>query len=291
MSEKRADGPAQHGSAAEATGVTDPTFGTEFVMQRESVSVHFWRRGNTNARPVVLTHGAGMDHRMFEPQLPALDAYQVVTWDVRGHGASRPRGRAPLTADAVLQDLFALLDVCELDHPIVAGQSMGGNVSQALVSRRPQRASALIVIDSARNTQPRKLSERMMLPLTGPSLSIWPYRNLKRLSVKGSADTATARVYMQGALDAIDKQDFVHATVAATQFLHPDPSYAVPVPLLVLCGVDDKLGSIAKDFRAWRAAEPDATVLQVPAASHLSNLDNPAFVNRAILEFLERLPP
>jgi 3-oxoadipate enol-lactonase len=275
------------GGTAVPTGTIDPTFGAEFLLERDAVPLHLWRRGTENAPTLVLTHGAGMNHLMFEPQIAALDRHDVITWDVRGHGASRPIGKAPLTADVIVQDLLALLDACEVEQAVLVGQSMGGNLSQAVVYTTPKRASGLVVIDSARNTQPRKLSERLMVPITGPSMYLWPYGNLKKISVSSSADSTSGREYMQAALAAMPKRDFVRATVAATQRLRPDPTYRVPTSLLLLCGEHDKLGSIAEDFEAWRKDEPDAAAFQVPAASHLSNIDNPTFVNRAIDDFLQ----
>ena len=156
-----------------------------------------------------------------------------------------------------------------------------------LVLDHPERASALIVIDSARNTQPLSRTERVEVAVTRPSLELWPYGNLKHLSAKQSADTKGARAYAQEAFDRMSKSDFVEVTTATAKCFEPDARYRVPVPLLLLCGEHDELGSIAAHFDAWKTDQPEATALRVPNASHLSNMDNPEFVNRGILEFLE----
>ncbi len=83
--------------------------------------------------------------------------------------------------------------------------------------------------------------------------------------------------------------DFDQATLAATRCLDPDPDYRVPVPLLLLCGEHDRLGSIARHFDLWRADEPDGVAERVPDAGHLSNMDNPDFVNQAMIRFLDGL--
>ncbi|MER6948692.1 alpha/beta hydrolase [Nonomuraea sp. NPDC000554] len=42
----------------------------------------------------MFSHGAGADHVMFDAQSNYLRAqgYRVITWDMRGHGLSRPAG-------------------------------------------------------------------------------------------------------------------------------------------------------------------------------------------------------
>ena len=39
------------------------------VVERADSRVHAWVTGPTEAPPIVLTHGAAMDHRMFDPQV------------------------------------------------------------------------------------------------------------------------------------------------------------------------------------------------------------------------------
>ncbi len=170
----------------EPTGAHDRVYGEELVLSRPGAEIHLWRR-NPGATPgVVCTHGAGLDHQMFEPQLEHLAAdHEVVTWDVRGHAASGPLTTRRLSPDDAVDDLVALLDACAIDRAVLVGQSMGGNLAQRLVRAHPERAAGLVVIDSARNSQPLRLSERIALPVTGPMLAAWPYGNLKRLSVKG----------------------------------------------------------------------------------------------------------
>jgi 3-oxoadipate enol-lactonase len=59
---------------------------------------------------VVLTHGAGVDHHMFDAQFEALAAsgQRAVVWDMRAHGGSTPNC-VPFTAELALQDLSALV--------------------------------------------------------------------------------------------------------------------------------------------------------------------------------------
>src|SRR5688572_23539635 len=126
------------------------------LLERPGAALHYWLTGPDRAPLIVLTHGAGADHHMFDPQVPVLARHhRVLTWDVRLHGASRPNA-GPFTLALVLDDLLALLDhVGAGQTPIIAlGQSMGGNVAQELAFRHPVRVRALVLIGCACNTWP-----------------------------------------------------------------------------------------------------------------------------------------
>jgi pimeloyl-ACP methyl ester carboxylesterase len=107
------------------------------VLTRHGCPIHYWLHGDDASLPLlVLTHGAGCDHRMFDPQLPALDGLcRTLTWDVRGHGQSRPMGDASFTLDRVVDDLVAILDHIGTGDVIIGGQSMGGLVAQVFAER------------------------------------------------------------------------------------------------------------------------------------------------------------
>ncbi len=74
---------------------------------------------------MVMTHGATIDHRMFNAQVEALSTnYMVLVWDVRGHGLSRPLPKGFRLEDCA-DDLVAILDCLGAGQAFLAGQSMG----------------------------------------------------------------------------------------------------------------------------------------------------------------------
>ncbi|GFN08372.1 hypothetical protein Smic_69280 [Streptomyces microflavus] len=68
------------------TGVEE----TAHSVDVSGARLHYWTAGGADRPAVALTHGAGADHRMFDPQIPALvgAGYRTLRWDVRYHGAS-----------------------------------------------------------------------------------------------------------------------------------------------------------------------------------------------------------
>ncbi len=59
---------------------------------------------------------------------------------------------------------------------------------------------------------------------------------------------------------------------------------SIAVPSLVLVGAEDEPFLNATDYMA--AKIPDAAKVVIPDAGHASNIDQPAAVNEAVLQFL-----
>lgn len=74
------------------------------------------------------------------------------------------------------------------------------------------------------------------------------------------------------------------AALNARDDLLPDLS-AIRVPALVLVGAEDRSLSPERSRRLARAL-PHASLVEIPAAGHLSSLEQPAAVTAAMLDFL-----
>ena len=79
------------------------------------------------------------------------------------------------------------------------------------------------------------------------------------------------------------------AIIAAIRALRdrPDRTAELPeiaVPTLVVVGSDDALSPPA-EARVMAAAMPDARVVEIPGAAHLSNLENPDAFSAALAGF------
>jgi 3-oxoadipate enol-lactonase len=239
---------------------------------------------------IVLTHGAGADHHMFDAQFNDLAASgrRAVVWDMRAHGQSTPNSE-PFSADLALQDLSALVDHLDLSHPVLAGHSLGGNLSQALVRRQPQRFAGLVVMDSTWNTGPLTKTERFLMKVAAPSLRIIPARSLPGLMSRASAVTPEARSDATRAFSQMTKRQFVEVWKATVLLVEPDPIYRTPIPLCLIRGSHDKTGNIARAMPRWADTE-GVTEHVVPGAGHLVTQDAPDAVTVIMQSFLATIP-
>lgn len=73
--------------------------------------------------------------------------YQVVRYDLRGHGSS-PLGDEEISIDVYVNDLVGLLDELKIDKVNLAGFSLGGMIALKFAIEYPQRVSSLVLMSS-----------------------------------------------------------------------------------------------------------------------------------------------
>lgn len=265
-----------------------PLAPTEHILHRDGCPIHFWLHGAASLPLLVLTHGAGCDHRMFDPQLPALEGLcRVLTWDVRGHGQSRPRGAVRFTLDAVTDDLVAVLDHLGVSEVIIGGQSMGGLVAQVFAERRPERTRAMVLIDTANIHASLSAIEKLGVQATPALLKLYPYEALLKQSAQAAAITPAAQRYVVEAMRLMPKEDIAQVMAGALGVLRDAPDFRFNRSMFMAMGDHSRAGSIRKQMPAWAQQEPQANFVVVPNAGHCCNLDNPAAFNAALITWLQ----
>jgi non-heme chloroperoxidase len=91
------------------------------------VQLHVVETGNPNGRPIVFIHGISQCSLQWSRQMNSTlaDNHRLVAMDMRGHGSSdKPRDAyndSKLWAD----DVNAVIQALDLDHPVLSGWSYG----------------------------------------------------------------------------------------------------------------------------------------------------------------------
>ena len=259
----------------------------EKTLQRSDGTIHYWIEGKRGAPLVVLTHGATIDHHEWDATIPLLvDRYQVLTWDVRSHGLSRPM---PFSIDKVEGDLLALLDELKVGQAIFVGHSMGGNLHQEFVFHHPERVKSMVFLGCTWNFQRLTEFEKFTLRLVKPIYDIYPLKLLIDQSLPGIATAKTSQDLLRASMLILSKEEFVNIVVGILDYLHYEPGYLISKPLLMMIGDKDWTGNIRKAMSAWSKVEPDCHFYIIPNARHGANLDNPDFFHEKLLAFLEEV--
>lgn len=114
-------------------------------------------------RPVLLLHPLGVDRSFWDGIVPALDGFEVLTYDLPGHGAA-PVPDGTYTIDDMTAQAAALLAGTGHARVDVVGVSLGGLVAQQLAACHPDLVRRLVVVDAVA-TYPPALKEQWR---TGP---------------------------------------------------------------------------------------------------------------------------
>lgn len=255
------------------------------TLERGGALIHYWLGGKASAPLVVFTHGATIDHHEWDITLPlAAQKFRILTWDVRGHGLSRP---AKFTLEDTLLDLLALLDICQAEQVFLVGHSMGGNIHQEFAFRYPERVRAMICLDCTWNFQRLTTFEKAMLSSAKQIFNLYSYENLIKQSLDATVTSPSGREVLEKAMRVQSKDEYVQIMMDLALCLHEEPEYQFSKPLLLLMGEKESTGNIKKAMPVWAKHESNCRLVIIPDAKHCANLDNPDFFHRELFRFLE----
>jgi pimeloyl-ACP methyl ester carboxylesterase len=227
---------------------------------------------------VLLTHGFAATSAMFGANVPALAArHQVVTWDMRGHGASDyPTDAESYSPASAVDDIAALLTSCQAERVVLGGHSLGGYLSLDYTLRFPDRVAGLVLID------------------TGPGFRNDAARDGWNRRAEGTAarlaERGRAALGASAELHAGEHRDASGLIMAARYTLTQRDSHVleglprIAVPTLVVVGSDDEPFLAAADYMT--AKIPRARKVVIPGAGHAPNVDEPELFDAELREFL-----
>jgi pimeloyl-ACP methyl ester carboxylesterase len=255
--------------------------------------IELYHRDTGSGLPVVLLHAFPLSSAMWLAQREALaPEYRIITPDQRGFGGSA-LGAEPPDLDLVADDLAALLDAKNIDAAVIGGLSMGGYVAMALLRRHPHRVRALVLADTKSSADPgpaRANRERIAVAVESPESTVLLDEVLPTLV---GSTTVESRPLVLGRIRGMVQSAPAPAVAWAQRAMaaRPDSTQtlaAVDVPTLVVVGEEDGLSPPA-DAEQMAAVVPNARLVRIPAAGHLSAVETPEVFNEALGEFLSTL--
>ncbi|HWJ70638.1 MAG TPA: alpha/beta fold hydrolase [Sphingobium sp.] len=257
-----------------------------FVERPDGRRVFFAREG-TGARPaVLLIHSLGTTHRLWDPQVPALDeVFDVLRLDLRGHGGSDV-GDGPYDIAALGEDACAVLEACRVGSAHIVGLSMGGMVAQWLAAHRPERVERLVIANSAAFIPARELWDRNiamalsegMTALAEPTMRGW-------LSPSFPDRHVAAMQALVAGMEAMSPQGYADACRILRDTDLRDDLRRIAAPTLIINGeADGPRGRAAADGMSEGIG--GSVRRELPGAGHLSNIDHPDAFTRLVRDFL-----
>lgn len=251
---------------------------------------HYQVFGKPKNNTLVFIHGVGLDLNLWQHQVAGLqDHYQIITYDMLGHGLS-PNAESDISLATLAQQLYDLLEFRQLKRVHLIGFSLGGLVARVFATQYPDRLQSLMIMNSVfdrssclRDTILKRVSE---VEKHGPSANI---------------DQALTRwfspLYTQ-------KHGTDLAQLKAKVLSNHAPSYSrcyrlfgegdnvvydqlscISCPTLVTTGELDP-GSTPAMSHALAARIPSATAVILPNARHMMPVENASEVNALLAQFI-----
>jgi pimeloyl-ACP methyl ester carboxylesterase len=262
-------------------------------IDRNGVPIYFEDVGS--GPPIVMGHSILCSGKMWMYQVPTLaERYRVINIDQRGHGKSVPAA-GPYALHDMVEDAFAVLDHLEIERAVWAGLSMGGMVAMHAAVTAPDRVAALLLLDThaGEETMYKKLKYRAM-SIGAKAFGVRPFFPAVLPLLFGRTTLAENQSLVdewKPRFEEIHVQSLARAVTALTR----RPSIVrelgeVLCPSLVIVGEED--ASLPPPISQEIAdALPNASLVVIPEAGHLSALEKPEVVTEAMLQFLGGLHP
>jgi len=252
-----------------------------------SVTIKYWTSDTPEKPTVFLMHGAAMDHDMFKPQLEVLQDYNVIAWDARGHGESRPV-QGSFTITNLANDALSILDSLNIDSAIFIGQSEGSMIAQEIYRLKPSVVKALVSIGGSPIMLQYSKMDIWLLNVSTLIIKAWPYSNFMQALAKKTAVTKEVQDYALNTVGKISQKDFLSIWSGVTSSISVAgiTDMHITAPLLITYGDQDTTGTVMKNNIRWKEYEPSSELVVVPNAGHNANQDNAAFFNQLLANFL-----
>lgn len=238
--------------------------------------------------PVVWIHGFPLSSRVFQRQLEIPGVRHVMP-DLPGFGRSA-HDPGIATVDDYARRVRTLVDELDLQRVVFAGLSMGGYVCFALARIAAERMEGLILIDTRETADtPEARKDR--------------FATIEKVSRQGGsvvADSMLPKMLTRSAPpELVDDVRTImtscsrEGVMAALRAMADRPDSAdllrrIQVPTLIAVGDEDPITPKA-DAERMAGLLPQSTLVTIPRAAHLSNLERPREFNEAARNFLNRL--
>lgn len=244
--------------------------------------------GSADAPPVLLLHGIGADHAMWQPQMASFAeaGFFVLAPDLLGHGQSAKV--SSLTLGDWEAQINTILGHFGFDQCLLVGVSMGGVIAQSFAMNHPKKVARLVLSDTF--SELKTTREKLLGFSQVVGFRLYKLLGGKMLA-KGMASTYKApfayraKEYFSQVSRDVDFDQLVLARKAINQIDALGRVDGNHIPTLVMVG--DQFGeSFVAINRKIADSIANAKFVVLPNAMDPSNLVNPEAFNAQVLAFL-----
>jgi pimeloyl-ACP methyl ester carboxylesterase len=232
---------------------------------------------SSDGLPTVLVPGLGCSARLYADQIPALWRFGPVTVADHTRGADIPEIARNILAAAPPR--FAL-----------GGLSLGGYIAFEIMRQAPQRVAKLALLDTSARAEAPAQTERRQAPMQmardGRFMQVADdaFVFFVHPDLQGNA-ALKATVRLMAEESGVDA--YLRHQVAIIGRPESRPTLAaIRCPTLVLVGAEDK-GTPPDMAREIAAGIAGSRLVVVPDCGHLSTLERPEAVTKALVEWMQ----
>lgn len=240
--------------------------------------------------PVVLIHGFGEDHRIWQKQLAVLQQnHRIFLPDLPGTGASSLNSET-VSIESMAEAIKVMLDEEEISSCIMLGHSMGGYITLAFAEKYPERLQAFGLIHSTAYADSEEKKEARKKSIA------FIQENGAYAFMKTTIPTLFSATFHETNNELVQQlteqsKQFAPATLTAyynAMMNRPDRTAVLKqtkVPVLLFIGEEDKAVNPA-DALAQASLPAVCMVKLIPGIAHMGMLEASTVLNETITAFI-----
>jgi pimeloyl-ACP methyl ester carboxylesterase len=258
-------------------------------------------------RTLVLIHGLASYMPVWTRNLDELQREaRVVAIDLPGYGKSS-KANYEYSMAFYARVVDKLIDTLHLQHVVLVGHSMGGQIAMTHALRHPGRAEALVLLAPAgfegfgpgEGSWMSSAVNKDFVMLTPPDAIVTNYATNFYNMPREAKFMAEDRIRIIGGPDF---DAYAYAVTRSVYAMIHEPVRArlgeIEVPVLVIFGRDDQLipnpilhgGATTEVARDGTSRLKHGRLVIIPRAGHMVQFERPHEVDRAVLDFLKEIP-
>lgn len=244
-------------------------------------------QGPKDAPVIMFSNSLGTDQGMWQAQVEALsEQYQIVTYDTRGHGASSVIESS--TLQNLAEDVVDILDALKIEKAHFCGISMGGITALALAIQFPERLHSITVANSAAkiwtaegwNARADCVEQQGLADIVKTTHTRWFSEHFDY------AHDVLAQKTIQS-LAVTPAQGYAYACRALANADLRDQLQQIQIPTCIIAGQFDPVTTVHD--ATFMHQSISHSQLEILAASHLSNIEQPQVFNQALSTFIQKI--
>lgn len=253
---------------------------------------------------IIFIHGLGTYLRAWEKNIDALKSdYRVIAVDLPGYGkSSKNPHEGTMTYYASI--IVELMNKLNIENAVLAGHSMGGQISMVTAIQYPNRVKKLVLVAPAgfeEFSEGQKAWFHEVMTLSGvkltPADAISTNAAYNFYNMPDYAEfIVTDRIAMR---EAEDFDNYCYIVVKSVHGMVDQPVFdkleQIKQPTLILFGENDNLipnrylnpGATKKIAEYGNLIMPASELIMVPKCGHFIPLEKPDVLNESIRNFLK----
>jgi pimeloyl-ACP methyl ester carboxylesterase len=250
--------------------------------------------------PVLLFgHSYLWDNQMWAPQIEVLSqSYRCIVPDLWAHGESDAAPASTRSLVDYAQHMLALMDHLEIEQFSIVGLSVGGMWGAELTAQAPQRVKSLVLMDTFIGLEPEVTHKKYFAmldtisqvqavpaPIVEAVTPLFFANNAEQVSPELVASFKQSLEALQGER-AVEVARVGRMVFGRRDVIEDSEMFALPT--LIAVGREDKPRPVFESY-LMNDCITGSELVEIPEAGHISSLEQPEFVNKMLLSFLNKV--